>query len=450
MASSPLGNPELTNILIGPSEITVFHPDVYIAIDGPFTKCNKAEWYDLLHPNKALVTARTEVAHRTRRNQWSRGFSPKTLPHYKEQILPLIDQLDNCIQTDIATCRVSEVSDLFQWLAFDRMGKFVLGKSFNMLTNQNWHHIVVRLEKALSILGFLSPVPWLVQIAFRLLPPVWLLKDWAAMRGWCENELKEIELPTTDSCQAPALAHFLKYDSSNDNCYEDWLTGDAILAIVAGSSPTGGVILGLFYELAKNPIHTETIYGEIVQQGVNILDSQDLARRCPHLQAAIFEAMRLYPSLPTGGNRKTSSTEGITNAGVYILPETTVVAPRFVIARPGEDCFIDANSFVPERWTTRPEMVRNRAAMSPFGIGRCETVWIGCCQGSDRSLLGHRTCPGKTLAMNDIMLVAAHLVRRYHFRFPLGETGETLIRCWRDHFTTHLGRLRLVFEMRKD
>lgn len=116
------------------------------------------------------------------------------LPHYKQQILSLIDELDNCIQADIRAGRISEVSDFFHWLAFDRMGKFVLGKSFNMLTHQHWHHVILRLQKALSLLGPLSPVPWLVQIAFRLMPPVWLLKDWVAMVVWCESQLKQIQV----------------------------------------------------------------------------------------------------------------------------------------------------------------------------------------------------------------------------------------------------------------
>lgn len=61
----------------GPSEITVFHPDVFGAIDGPKTECIKSEWYDILHPNLSLVTSRDKFSHQTRRRQWNRGFSTK-------------------------------------------------------------------------------------------------------------------------------------------------------------------------------------------------------------------------------------------------------------------------------------------------------------------------------------------------------------------------------------
>lgn len=177
--------------------------------------------------------------------------------------------------------------------------------------------------------------------------------------------------------------------------------------------------------------------------------------------------MRLYPSLPTGGNRKTSSDEGITVNGIFIPPETTIVGPRFVIARrmalldqlypeswliraTGEDCFIDANLFVPERWTTRPEMVRNRTATVPFGIGRSPRPCLCFRYYLTKCLLGHRTCLGKVLAMNDMMLITAHIVRKYRFRFPIGESGDAVYNDWTDQFTTHLGRLRLIFEEREN
>lgn len=61
----------------GPSEITVFHPDVYAATDGPDTTCIKSEWYDLLHPDRALLTTRDRVVHDSRRRDWKQGFIHK-------------------------------------------------------------------------------------------------------------------------------------------------------------------------------------------------------------------------------------------------------------------------------------------------------------------------------------------------------------------------------------
>ncbi|KAL4924528.1 cytochrome P450 [Aspergillus undulatus] len=376
----------------GPSEITVFHPGVFMAVDGPSSKCGRAEWYDLLHPNTGLVTTREKELHRERRGG---GIKVPTaaLAQYKSKILPPLNQLDDCLKADIVAGQASNVSNLVFWLTFDRMGEFVLGRSFDMLRNQQWHSIILLLQKAMSLLGPLGPTPWAVQIAFKLMPRVGVLRDWFTMVGWCENQVRKI--PVRDS----------------------------ISAIVAGSEPTASTLIGLIYELAKQPSQAEKLRNEILQTGAYIHDSSSLARYCPHLEAAIFEALRLYPSIPSAGNRKMSSNEGVTVAGIYIPLETTVVAPRFVIGR-REDCFENADAFVPERWTTSPEMVPNRAAFAP--------------------------CIGRALAMNDLMLVTAHIVYYYWMRFPPGETGDSVIDDWKDNFTSTLGQLSLMFELRGD
>ncbi|KAL4919888.1 benzoate 4-monooxygenase cytochrome P450 [Aspergillus aurantiobrunneus] len=417
----------------GPSEITVFHPDVFMAVDGPSGKCSKAEWYDLLHPNTGLVTTQDKELHRERRRRWNRGFTSKALVQYKNKILPSIKQLDDCIKANVAAGQVSGVSDLDFWLTFDRMGELFLGKSFDMLTHQRWHAIILLLQKAMSLLGPLWPTPWAVQIVFKLMPRVGVSRDWFTMVGWCESQVRKIQMPDKIPPRAPILAHYLRHETPGTNSHEA-LTGDSISAIVAGSKPTASALVGL-YELAKSPAQADKIRDEILQQGADIHDSNSLARCCPHLEAAIFETLRLYPSIPSAGNRKTSSKEGITIGGTYIPPETTVVGPRFVIGRPEiiEDCFEDADQFVPERWTTRLEMVRNRAAFAPFGTA-----------------LGSKSCIGRALAMNDLMLVTAHVVYQCRMRLQSGETGDAVLDNWCDNFTSTLGRLRLVFEIRED
>lgn len=89
------------------------------------------------------------------------------------------------------TQRVSDVTDLFYWFGFDAMGDFVFNNSFGMLQSQEWHHIIILLQRALSLLGPFSPVPWLVQLGFKLLPRVWILKDWFDMVAWCEKQMRK-------------------------------------------------------------------------------------------------------------------------------------------------------------------------------------------------------------------------------------------------------------------
>lgn len=69
------------------------------------------------------------------------------------------------------------------------MGDFIFSRTFNMLSRQEWHHIILLMQRALSLLGPLSPVPWFIHIAFKLFPRVWILKDWFRMVAWCEEQM---------------------------------------------------------------------------------------------------------------------------------------------------------------------------------------------------------------------------------------------------------------------
>ncbi|RAL06171.1 cytochrome P450 [Aspergillus ibericus CBS 121593] len=409
----------------GPNELTIFHPDIFMAIDGPKSTCVKAEWYDLLYPKLSLVTSRVKETHAARRRQWNRGFTSKSLEQYITKILPYITQLEHRIDADIHHQHISNITDLFYWFGFDTMGDFVFNKSFDMLHRNEWHFVVVLLRRAMSILGPLSPVPWFVQIAFKLFPRVWILGDWFRMVAWCEGQMRErMKLPE-DKTLIPDVAHYLLASAKSDPSQNlPWLTGDSILAIVAGSEPTATTLIGIFCELARSPYHAERIYQEL--ETVDICDPRALAKECPYLEAVIAEALRMYPALPTGGNRKTC--EEVVIAGRRVPGGVTLVAPRWSIFR-REDCFDRADEFIPERWYGHPEMVRNKAAYAPFGTG-------------------HHSCVGRFLAMDDMRLVTARLVKKYHLSLPAGETGEDVLGDMRDQFTATPGRLRVMFRVR--
>ncbi|OLN85286.1 Tryprostatin B 6-hydroxylase 2 [Colletotrichum chlorophyti] len=411
----------------GPSEITVFHPGVFMAVDGPRSECIKAEWYDILHPDRALVTTRAKPIHAARRREWNRGFSAHALVQHEAKILKYIEQLDMCIEADAKANIASEVRNLFFWFGFDVMGDFVFSKSFEMLHQKQWHHIIVRLQRALSLLGPFSPAPWLIQVGFKLCPRVSVLRDWFDMVAWCERQMRVRLDDGTPKPAVPDLAHYLMELEDGQPEQEDrlpWLFGDSLLAIVAGSEPTAAALIGIFCEIAKHPNHVDMIFEELAD--VEVTDLKALTR-LPHLNAVINEGLRLYPALLTGGARKTTE-NGARIGDTFIPPYTTIIAPRHVISR-RDDCFERPNEFIPERWTTRPEMVRNAAAFAPFGTG-------------------HHSCLGRFLATDTMRFVVARLLKKYRIRLAPGETGKRVFEEVKDQFTSNPGPLSLCFELR--
>lgn len=217
-----------------------------MAIDGPRSQCIKSEFYDLLESTNyhALVNTRDGDMHAARRRDWRPGFSNKALQLHEAKVLPHIDQLAKLIEADASTHRPSSVRDYMYWFGFDAMGEFVFSKSFGMLENQDPGVIVTRLQNALSLLGPLAATPWLLHVGLRMAPRVSVIKDWYDTLEWCSSQMQ---------CRLDAarvgkesvgkdLAYYLleNRDHRNLESLDDrnwnmrWLTGDSLLAIVAG------------------------------------------------------------------------------------------------------------------------------------------------------------------------------------------------------------------------
>ncbi|PNP46211.1 hypothetical protein TGAMA5MH_02246 [Trichoderma gamsii] len=376
----------------------------------------------------SLVTTRYKPLHAARRREWNSGFTTKALLEHEAKILKYVDKLDQCIEADAKSGKITDMRNLLLWFGFDIMGEFVFSKSFGMLETQKWHHIIVRLQRALSLLGPMTPLPWLVHIAFDLAPRVSVLKDWFDIIAWCQSQMKD-RLINGSSNQSQDLAYYLmEKDTEGREAFESekflWAAGDSLLAIVAGSEPTAVALIAVLCELGKHPEHTDQIYEEL--KDVDALDLKTLVT-LPHLNAVIKESLRLHPALLTGGNRKTSDT-GLTIGGRFIPPHTTIVAPRYTIGRL-EDCFEQASEFIPERWTTRPELVLNPAAYAPFGTG-------------------HHSCLGKTLALDTMKFVLARILKNYRFRPAPGDNSLSALETVKDQFTSNPGILKLQFEIR--
>lgn len=307
------------------------------------------------------------------------------------------------------------------------------------------HHIIKRLQSALSFVGPLMPASWIVHAGLHLLPRIGKVRDWYDSLDWCEQQMRqrvvdsELELGASNRDLSYYLMEQERGEAGKRKAKDrnvSWLGGDSLLAIIAGryailfhvnrsfmlvgweeyihfpirqrffcfsplplvlsrllqnfltlcSDPSTSTLIGAFCELGRNPDQAEKVFQEVSLVD-DINDIQQL-RKLHHLGAVINETMRLYPALLSGGSRKTSS-KGLTIAGQFIPPFTTTISPRYTIGRSklsgllsqekllmkchsciGGDCFEDPGKFVPERWTTLPNMIRNSAAFSPFGTGK--------------------------------------------------------------------------------
>jgi cytochrome P450 len=94
---------------------------------------------------------------------------------------------------------------------------------------------------------------------------------------------------------------------------------------------------------------------------------------------------------------------------------------------------VQPDEFIPERWTTRPELIINKSACIPF-------------------VMGPYKCPGKAIAMMELRSVIAKTVSRYDISFPKGAKFDVddFFLGVKDHFTAGIPLQELVFTQRKE
>jgi cytochrome P450 len=88
----------------------------------------------------------------------------------------------------------------------------------------------------------------------------------------------------------------------------------------------------------------------------------------PVLDSIINETLRLYPPVLFGSQRSTPP-EGLKIGDVHIPGDMVVYMAHYQLHRDPRN-FERPNEFVPERWTTKSEMILNRGAYMPFSMGK--------------------------------------------------------------------------------
>ena len=93
----------------------------------------------------------------------------------------------------------------------------------------------------------------------------------------------------------------------------------------------------------------------------------DLAH-AEYLNAVINETMRLYNPTGTNGAKQTPS-EGIVLSDTFIPGNVGVVSSIWSTHR-SEKYFVKPLEWIPERFTSQPELVLDKRAFHPFSFGK--------------------------------------------------------------------------------
>ncbi|KAK4946002.1 hypothetical protein LTR10_014804 [Elasticomyces elasticus] len=414
-------------VRVGPNDVSITHPDAVEVILGNKSRCTKASWYSLDHPSVSMHTTRDRAVHDRRRRIWSPAFSDRALRGYEERIRGYNDLLIR--KLDESGGQPLDMAQWFNWYSFDVMGELGFGSSFNMLSSGETHWAIKILNAGMDPIGLCFP-PWL----FRVLIAIpGLSGDWWKFNDYAASQL-DARIKVQGKNENPDITHFLleqylKNDEATQKAQLPFLRADSKLIIVAGSDTTAATLVHLFYHLAVEPGLLDSLREEIdalVPPGKRIEHQQ--IQDATLLNGAINETLRLHPPVPSGGFRKTP-VEGLDIGGVYIPGNTVVQIPSWAMAR-DPSIWPSPETFVPERYGSRSDLMPYPTAFAPFSIGPY-------------------ACIGKNLAYMEVRMLVAQIVRMFDVRLAEGETGEDLLVGSKDHFTVGLGGLRMCFERRK-
>ncbi|KAK5988243.1 Cytochrome P450 monooxygenase FCK2 [Cladobotryum mycophilum] len=412
-------------VRVGPSELSIADPKAFNIIHSNQSSSFKGPWYSLFHPSVSLHTVRDHKDHARRRKVWDKGFAAKALRYYEPGVAEYTRQLLH--QINESEGKAMNVSTWFNFYSFDVMGDLAFGKKFNMLKDGIVHYYMESVHKNMLAVGALSHLVWMFPI---LLGTPGLNNEHNRLQKWLAHEVDERRKrkPETPDIYSWILEEYEAVEKPTKQETLD-IYSDAHLIVIAGSDTTAAALTCLFFELAYHPEAVKTLREEIDQYyAENDEPSAHSFGKLEYLQACINESLRLHPAVPSGVQRQ-APPEGMQLGDVYIPGNTIIQTPTWTLHR-DERSFVQPNEFIPERWTSKPELVKNAAVFSPF-------------------LTGRYSCVGKQLGLMELRYVASEVIHRFDVAPAAGQTSEKFLDGLKDTFTLSLPELNLVFQPRE-
>ncbi|XP_014558733.1 hypothetical protein COCVIDRAFT_36033 [Bipolaris victoriae FI3] len=388
-------------MVIGPREISIYDPSAIQPLLGFSSSTTKGPFYNVME--KSLHLNRDKVFHRQRRRVWDNGmkeslatFSP-LVEEFTEKLLAQLHKQNGEPIELLRYCSYYSY-DVMSKLAFgDSMG-FVEGKQSEVAAS-----ILNTFNSSLSVMGLMYHMPWLMNTLGVVTSIAGPMKEW---QDWSVSQMKQ-RIARKDG-KADFVGHLIKNTPENTAGLE-LLYGESRLIISAGSETTSSALTFTLMQLATNPKYVDAIRKEFRD-----CVSFNCNRPLPTLDAVIQESMRLWPSIFFAPQRVTPPS-GLHINSHFIPGNTIVQMPPFATFRDSRN-FVKPDEFVPERWTSQPELVLNKNAFIPFSTGPYN-------------------CVGKTLANMELRSVIARVVNEFDLRLPDGFVAEQYWDGIKDQFT---------------
>lgn len=224
-----------------------------------------------------------------------------------------------------------------------------------------------------------------------------------------------------DPDEVPTLYKLLLEKKGN---HIDWshsaISAEMAGQILAATETTSSALTFIFYELAKNQSLFKELQKELLKNpGNHSLDRLKL------LCACISEGLRFRPPVAFTASR-VAPAGGIDVFGHYLPAGTVLATQSLSMSRQRPDLFPNYDVFDPTRWLNDDDLSERRKHSAPFGVGA-------------------RRCPGGNMALYQMRLILAEVVRAFDVTIAPETTPDSMRPFEANGFRSRYDRCRLIF-----
>ncbi|TGO19003.1 hypothetical protein BTUL_0006g00360 [Botrytis tulipae] len=413
-------------VRIGPNEVSIINAD---AVPKVFSgKYPRGTFYEIgaINGEVNLNTTRDYGKHTLWRRIWENGFVSSAIREYNTRVETHVDKMiEILLKADGKEVNVSKAMDD---LTFDIMADLSFSKHAGLQDGTGDNSYMSYVHKYMSFAVIIASLRNLAQL-LTYMPET---SDIRMFREKGERMLMERQ--EHGSTYRDVFSYLLSADPDGGEKFtQKELNSNANLIIIAGSDTTSSTLTQALRALAKEPRILSKLRRELDDlcsvTGKDKKITIDSIRNLEYLNAVVDEVLRLYNPIPSGPHA-TTYPQGIEVGDIHI-PGNVQVEMSHLVLMTDERYFPQGKSFIPERWTRgRPELVRDRRAYIPFGYGV-------------------HSCVGKTLALHELRLVIARIVRTFDIQFSHSHDDILFEREWKDYMVVDVGNLWVRFLPRR-
>ena len=337
---------------------------------------------------EGLVNIHGDAWHR-QRQVVAKGFQPSRLSAALPIQIGVLDELLTAFDNDINKGPVDIHAQMVR-LTLGMVGKSIFGRAMADRELEQIGHAITEIQ-AFIVKKIVHPylIPWLrisgqdeKYQALRREADAVVLAHLQRRRSEGPGDLDLLRL----LMETP-------YRDSGEPMSLEQVKIEALQLLVAGNETSSNALTWLLSLLARHPEHRARVRAEVAAVvGADAIDF-DALHRLEYTTKVLFEALRLYPPFWMIDRiaRDDDEIDGVQ------IPRGTLVIPYLYGLHRSVEHWSSPETFDPSRFDADARTSRHRFAYAPFGGGP-------------------RICVGNNMAVTQILLVLATLIRRYDWR----------------------------------